>query len=309
MKNVYLLLLITASSFFVSNKLFAQINMPASGSTTVGSTAVGFYDSGGSAASYGASENRQYTVCPSAPAASFKVEVSFSGFDTESFDGLVIYHGTGTAGAKFNSGRPQGSSAVNTPEGSFYGTGTANFTGGVTHRSQATDGCLTFVFKSDASVQQGGWAGTVKQVFVTSSFGLDGSTSPYHASGASASFTDPGGSGNYLDNTDKTQWVCPKSTATKAALALNFTSFSTENNFDGLMIYDGDNTSAPLISSGLPAGSNPTTCPAGSFRGTALPFGGATYTTAQANSGCLFFRFTSDGSNVSSGFAGTVFNT
>lgn len=83
-------------------------------------------------------------------------------------------------------------------------------------------------------------------------------------------------------------------------LKVEFSAFATENNYDGLMIYDGPNTASPLISSGLGAGTDPINCPAGSFRGTGSP--GTIYST----SGSLTFRFTSDYLVTRSGWAATV---
>jgi hypothetical protein len=77
-----------------------------------------------------------------------------------------------------------------------------------------------------------------------------------------------------------------------------FNSFVTEAGYDGLMIYDGNSTAAPLISSGLPVGTNGTTCPAGSYRGSTSP--GTIYSTAA--DGSLTFKFTSDGSQVYAGW-------
>ena len=79
-------------------------------------------------------------------------------------------------------------------------------------------------------------------------------------------FYDNGGAGsNYTNSQTFTKTFSPGVTGQK--VRMTFTSFATENGYDGLMIYDGPNTSSPLISSGLPAGSNATTCPAGSWRG------------------------------------------
>ncbi len=116
----------------------------------------------------------------------------------------------------------------------------------------------------------------------------------------SGTFYDAGGTGNYGNSITVTQTFYPSSSSNK--LKFTFTSFSTENNYDGLMIYNGNSTAAPLISSGLTAGSNATTCPAGSWRGTGSP---GTITSSAAD-GSLTFVFRADANTVSSGWTATV---
>lgn len=104
-------------------------------------------------------------------------------------------------------------------------------------------------------------------------------------------FVDNGGSrNNYSNNARGTVTIYPTTPGRK--VRASFVSFSTENNWDGLMIYNGNSTAAPLISSGLPAGFNATTAPAGSFYGTLSP---GTITSTAAD-GSLTFVFRSDGS-------------
>ena len=117
----------------------------------------------------------------------------------------------------------------------------------------------------------------------------------------SALFTDGGGTrANYIDNSIGTYTFRPATAGTK--IRATFTSFSTENNYDGLMIYNGISTASPLLSSGLPAGFNTTTAPAGSYYGTTSP-GVVSSTDA---SGALTFVFKSDGTQVSSGWVATI---
>jgi len=95
---------------------------------------------------------------------------------------------------------------------------------------------------------------------------------------------DSGGStGNYGNSQTFTQTIC--ATTASQCVSLSFTSFDLESNFDFVTVYDGSNTSAPLI---------------GSFTGTALPG------VVTATSGCLTLVFTSDGSVVSTGFSATI---
>ncbi|MFN3753737.1 T9SS sorting signal type C domain-containing protein [Flavobacterium sp.] len=115
------------------------------------------------------------------------------------------------------------------------------------------------------------------------------------------SFFDSGGSGAaYGDNEVFTRTFYPGVVGQKVKVV--FSSFATENNWDGLMIYDGNSVAAPLISSGLPAGFNAVTCPAGSWRGTGSP--GTVISTAA--DGSLTFVFRSDFIIVESGWAAFV---
>lgn len=117
----------------------------------------------------------------------------------------------------------------------------------------------------------------------------------------SAVFFDSGGStGAYTDNQTFTYTFIPAVAGSK--LKVVFSSFNTENRYDGLSIYNGPNTTFPLISSGLPAGILPATCPAGSFYGTNSP--GTIYSSSP--NGEITFKFTSDTSVTAPGWAATV---
>lgn len=119
--------------------------------------------------------------------------------------------------------------------------------------------------------------------------------------GAAVNFYDSGGSvGSYAINETKTYTICPVVGTEKVRVV--FSAFSTENSFDGLMIYSGTSSGGTLMSSGLGVGSNATTCPAGSWRGTGSP---GTITSSSGD-GCLTFVFRSDGSTVGSGWAATA---
>ncbi|MFM7078695.1 MAG: CUB domain-containing protein, partial [Bacteroidota bacterium] len=92
-----------------------------------------------------------------------------------------------------------------------------------------------------------------------------------------------GAAGNYGNSQTFTQTICAATAG--QCVSLSFTSFNLESNFDFVDVYNGSNTSAPLI---------------GSFTGTTLPG------VVTASSGCLTLVFTSDGSVVSTGFAATI---
>lgn len=83
---------------------------------------------------------------------------------------------------------------------------------------------------------------------------------------------------NYYNNEDYT-WTLAPPNAT--SIAVSFSSFNLELNYDYLYLYDGPNTAAPLI---------------GTYTGTSSP---GTFSTS---TGSLTLRFTSDNATVSSGF-------
>jgi GEVED domain len=105
---------------------------------------------------------------------------------------------------------------------------------------------------------------------------------------------------NYNNSETYTYTFYPSSPTSK--LKVIFNSFVTENRYDGLSIYNGNSTAAPLISSGLAVGTNATTCPAGSFYGTNSP--GTIISTAA--DGSLTFQFSSDTSVVLAGWDATI---
>lgn len=117
---------------------------------------------------------------------------------------------------------------------------------------------------------------------------IDNPTSPN--TGCNFTFLDSGGAtGSYVNDEVYTYTFIPGTAGSK--LKAVFGTFNTENNWDGLMIYNGTTVNpANLISSGRPVGNNATTCPAGAFSGTASP---GTIISTSAD-GALTFVFRSD---------------
>ena len=102
-----------------------------------------FYDSGGSAGSYGNGQNQVITFCPAV--AGQAIQVNFTSFASESgFDFLYVFNGNSTGASQIAS----------------Y-TGTVAI--GAITASNAT-GCLTFSWHTDGSVVANGWAATVSCV-------------------------------------------------------------------------------------------------------------------------------------------------
>ncbi len=92
-----------------------------------------------------------------------------------------------------------------------------------------------------------------------------------------------GGAGDYFNNENITQTIC--SGVAGQCVRLVFTSFDLETNYDYLRIYDGPNTSSPLI---------------GTYTGNVGPG------LITSNSGCITLRFTSDGVGRYTGWAAQI---
>lgn len=95
-------------------------------------------------------------------------------------------------------------------------------------------------------------------------------------------FRDQGGTGNYANNLDRTTTFCSNA---GNCVRVNFTAFNIENGWDFLYIYDGPTTASTLI---------------GTYTGTASPG------TVTSSTGCLTFRFTSDGSVPGIGWTANI---
>ena len=104
----------------------------------------------------------------------------------------------------------------------------------------------------------------------------------------SGNFYDSGGSGgNYGANQSRTLTICPSIAGNK--VRAQFTAFAVENGWDFLYIYDGPTTASPSM---------------GVYSGAVAP--GVVQATTGNTSGCLTFRFTSDGSINQAGWAALI---
>jgi hypothetical protein len=112
-----------------------------------------------------------------------------------------------------------------------------------------------------------------------------GTTYRFYDSGSPGLIADNGRSsyGNYADNENNTITFVSQNQAQR--LRLDFSSFSTQSNFDWLEVYDGSTTTSPLI---------------GRWSGGTLP------PIILSSGPMLTIRFSSDGSNNSSGWVATV---
>jgi subtilisin-like proprotein convertase family protein len=112
-------------------------------------------------------------------------------------------------------------------------------------------------------------------------------------------FDSGGGAANYSTNENRNVTIVPS--AAGEVVTVTFTSFNIETNFDALYVYDGPNTSSPLLSSGNGAGSVPGGVPGG-FWGTTNP---GTFTSSHPT-GALTFVFRSGNTGVRSGWTSNV---
>jgi hypothetical protein len=142
----------TCSSIVVSSSRTPTVTNPGSGreianvylmdNTNVTTCSGTFYDSGGPASAYSASENYTKTFTPSTPGTMMRV--TFTAFNTESgYDYLYVYNGP-TTGSPQVAGSPFNGSTL--PP---------------VITSSAAGGELTFRFTCDAIVQNPGWAATL----------------------------------------------------------------------------------------------------------------------------------------------------
>lgn len=118
-----------------------------------------------------------------------------------------------------------------------------------------------------------------------------GTTSDVLVTGCTGNFYDLGGAaGAYSNNESQTWTFCPDNPG--SLISINFTIWDVESggNWDQLLIYDGDNTSAPFVVAGDGLNS----------------ILGIIQATPANTSGCLTFSWSSDASGTASGWAATV---
>lgn len=119
--------------------------------------------------------------------------------------------------------------------------------------------------------------------------------------GTTYTFNDAGGQNDaYNSATDYTITFTPSVATNKIQMV--FSAFNTENNYDGMVIYNGPNTSSPIIASALPAGTDGVNCPVGSYYGNTNP---GTIISTDA-SGAITIRFRSDASTERAGWLASV---
>ena len=215
-----------------------------------------FYDTGGLAANYNNNTLLTHTIC--SPYAGSCLQINFTQFKTQvNVDKLKVFDGPD----------------VNSPQiGNYSGT-VSPFT------VKSSTGCLTFQFNSSVFTNDIGWASNFTCVPCQNSSPCLPSMGNCLDSTCSSVFTDPGGpTANYPNNTFKIHTVC--ATGGKCA-SVTFSSFSLENQFDYMEVFDGTDINSPWL---------------GKWSGTNSPG------TLNSISGCLTFKFLADNSNTAAGW-------
>jgi len=116
-----------------------------------------FIDAGGANANYANNSDSTTTICPTNSGE--VVTVTFTSFATEAnWDALYVFNGNSINAPLI----PSTNGAANVPGGLAGGYwGTLTGTNLPSFTSTATDGCLTFRFRSDGSVNAAGWVANV----------------------------------------------------------------------------------------------------------------------------------------------------
>ncbi len=216
------------------------------------STPIGTITDGSGSANYNDNSDCQWLIAP--PGAD-SIKISFTSLQTENnFDTIFIYNG---------------------PDTTFpYRWWTGNWSILPTYTSSV--GAILIRFKSDNTITGPGWSLN----YIT--YGRNPTcTGRTILSNPSATFVDGSGTGNYANN-QLCSWLIAPPCATN--INLNFTQFNTEEGYDGIIVYDGNNTSAPIL---------------GSFSGTSIP------PNITSSGGQMLVVFVSDYSVNFQGFTAT----
>ena len=113
-----------------------------------------FIDNGGLSGNYANNSDTSYVICPTN--AGEQVTVTFTSFNVEqSFDGLYVFDGNSITSPQIASSNPS-SSIPGGLAGAYWGT---SIPGPFT--SSSPNGCLTFRFRSDSSINMPGWVANV----------------------------------------------------------------------------------------------------------------------------------------------------
>ncbi|MCS6992091.1 MAG: CUB domain-containing protein [Chitinophagales bacterium] len=232
-------------------------NMPTSGTTSHVTCGGTFYDSGGSGANYSPSTGGATVTFTSSTGQS--LQFTFTSFHTQqNNDLLTIYDGPNTSSP-------------------IIGTFSGVTSPGIIVSSTSS---LTFRFQTNANNNKSGWTANISCVSPPPAYNMANS----NVITCDALFYDSGGpNGNYGNNEN---FVHTFTTST-AGQCIKFT-FYTFNIASGdvLNVYDGPNTSSPLM---------------GSYTGATIP-----NVRLLSSSGSLTFQFTSNNTGTNIGWSGVL---
>lgn len=234
-----------------------------SGTTTLNTTDYGTISDGSGTNNYCNNSNCSWLIQP--PNAT-SLTLNFTSFDLEQassdgnsiYDVVEVYDGTSTSATLLG-----------------------KFTGNNIPQSVSSTGGSIFVkFTSDISSTYQGWSANYTS---TQNSYCNSSTSTFTAS--SGTFTDGSGVDKYANNTECSWLIQP---ANANSVTLNFTSFDTELNYDGVIVFNGANSSAPVL---------------GQFTGTTLP------PSVTSSGGSMYVVFLSDEALRSNGWTANYNST
>jgi Zn-dependent metalloprotease len=229
-----------------------------SGTTTLNTSDWGNISDGSGGNNYCNNMDCRWLIQP--PQAT-SVTFNFNTFDVEPtspdgftiYDAVEIYDGANTSAPLL---------------GRFYGNA-------LPPSVTSTGGSMYIRFFSDVTVTKQGWDGYYTSTQTGYCSGTTTLTAP------TGTFTDGSGANNYGNNAD-CKWLIQPTGASQ--VTLNFTSFDTELNYDGVIVYDGNNTSAPQL---------------GSYTGNSLP------PTLTSTGGSMLVQFLSDIAERKQGWSAT----
>lgn len=217
-----------------------------SGTTNLNSSDYGTITDGSGGNNYCNNMNCQWLIQP--PQAT-TVTLNFNSFDLEpaSTDGQTIYDAV-----EVYNGPTTGSPLL----GRFSGSN-------IPPSVSSTGGSMLVRFYSDLQTTAQGWSANYTS---TSNPYCNGQTTLTAPSG---NFSDGSGANQYANNTTCSWLIQPPNAAT---ITLSFVAFSTEQNNDGVIVYDGATNTAPIL---------------GQFSGTNLP------SSVTSTGGSMFVEFLS----------------
>lgn len=234
-----------------------------SSTTTLNTSDYGTFSDGSGTNNYCNNSNCSWLIQP--PNAT-SVTLNFTAFDLEqaSIDGITIYDVVEVY---------DGTSSSAPLLDKFFGNN-------IPPTLTSTSGSMFIKFTSSISGTYQGWSANYTS---TQNSFCNSSTSTLTAS--SGTFTDGSGVDKYANNSECT-WLIQPTNAN--SVTLNFSSFDTELNYDGVIVYNGANNSAPVL---------------GQFTGTTLP------PSVTSSGGSMYVVFLSDEALRSNGWTANYNST
>lgn len=210
----------------------------------------GIVTDGSGIANYGNNANCKWVISPTGAT---KITLNFTAFNTQTnIDRVYVYDG------------PDDTSPLLATLSGNSLPSTLSTTNGV--------GAMCIKFVSDASTTLSGWSANYTSTIVTPfCSGITTLTTP------TGTFDDGSGTANYTNNQQCAWYIAPPCAS---SVTLNFSTFNTELNYDGIVVYDSLQATNQI----------------GVFSGTTLP------ASITSNTGKMLVVFVSDYANVSQGF-------